>query len=154
MKTPDYKFIRTQFLPIPIDDAWRFFSNPRNLPRLTPGTLGFRILSDAPEKISTGLVIEYQVKPFLGLPLKWVSEIRDVNAPCQFVDEQRQGPYTYWHHLHQFKEVLGGIEMVDTITYRVPFQDWMPWINTHIIEKELNKIFEFRRETLMILFGE
>lgn len=84
----DHKFTRTQFLPIPVKDAWVFFSNPRNLPRITPGTLGFKIVSNPPEKIYNGLIIEYRVKPLFGIPVKWVSEIKDVSAPYQFVDEQ------------------------------------------------------------------
>ena len=154
MNIPDYKFVRTQFLPIPVKDAWVFFSNPRNLPRITPATLGFKIISNPPDKIESGLIIEYRVKPLLGIPVKWVSEIKDVSAPYQFVDEQLKGPYAYWHHLHQFKEVLGGTEMVDIVTYRVPFQNWFPWINALIVEKQLNHIFEFRRQTLEILYGK
>ncbi|MCC6759420.1 MAG: SRPBCC family protein [Candidatus Omnitrophica bacterium] len=150
----DHKFTRTQFLPIPVKDAWVFFSNPRNLPRITPGTLGFKIITDPPDKIYNGLIVEYRVKPLLGIPVKWVSEIKDVSAPYQFVDEQLKGPYAYWHHLHQFKEVFGGTEMVDTVTYRVPFQKYFPWINTAIVEKQLNQIFEFRRQTLEILYGK
>jgi len=149
----DYKFTRTQVLPIPVKDAWIFFSNPRNLPRITPPALGFKILTEVPDKIYDGLRITYTVKPLFGIPLKWVSEISDVEAPYKFVDTQIKGPYSYWHHLHQFKEVFGATEMVDTVTYRVPFQNQLPWINSVIVEKQLNQIFEFRRQTLEILYG-
>lgn len=153
MTIPDYKLVRTQFLPVTANQAWNFFSDPQNLPRITPPDLGLRILSDPPQKIHKGLIIEYEVKPFYGLPLKWVSEIADVNPPYQFVDEQVQGPYLYWHHLHQFKEVFGGVEMVDIVTYRLPFQQAMPWINTLFVAKRLDRIFDYRCQNLQDLLG-
>ncbi len=154
MKEINCKFVRKQFLPLSLQQAWDFFSNPRNLPRITPATLGFRILTDPPPTIHDGLIIEYEVKPLLNIPVKWVSQIKDVEQPLQFVDEQLKGPYAYWHHLHQFSEVLGGVEMTDIITYRPPFYTVLPWINSVIVEKKLNEIFEFRKETLEILFGK
>ena len=34
---------REQWLPIPTEQAWDFFSSPRNLAKITPGDMGFRI---------------------------------------------------------------------------------------------------------------
>jgi len=149
-----YEFKRSQFLPLTIDKAWNFFSNPRNLVRITPAALGFRIVSEVPAKIYEGLTVEYRVKPLFGIPLKWISLIKEVREPYQFADEQIKGPYAYWHHLHTFKEVDGGVMMEDVIHYRVPLQQFLPWINDLIVINDLHKIFEFRRQTLLILFGD
>lgn len=150
----EYIFKRQQLLPIKIDQVWDFFSNPRNLCRITPASLDFKIMSQVPEKISEGLEIEYRVKPLLGIPVLWLSRIKDVKPPFQFVDVQLKGPYRYWHHHHFFQETLSGVLMTDTINYEVPLSRIFPWLNDVIVVKELNRIFNFRQETLKVMFGE
>lgn len=112
-----------QRLPIPIKSAWDFFSNPMNLKEITPEKMGFHVTSDpdfSSRKMYAGQVITYTVKPILGIPLFWMTEITQVQTGHFFVDEQRVGPYTLWHHQHHFKAIPGGVEMTDLIHYRVP----------------------------------
>lgn len=148
-----YQFIRKQFLPIEIQEAWAFFSDPRNLVKITPATLDFKIISEVPDYVYNGLKVEYRVRPLLGIPIKWVSLIKDIKVNEQFVDEQLQGPYRYWHHFHHFYEVPKGVMMEDIIDYEIPFGNIFPWLNEAIVLKELDRIFDYRRETLMVLFG-
>jgi ligand-binding SRPBCC domain-containing protein len=146
-------FERTQFLAIGIDQAWEFISNPRNLARITPPSLDFRIVSEAPEHVYEGLIIEYRVRPLWGIPVKWVSVINNIQEPYMFTDQQLKGPYRYWKHTHTLKEAPGGVLMEDNIVYRPPF-DWIcPWINSEMVEPQLNQIFSYRSETLNNLFG-
>ena len=146
-------FEREQFLAISIEQAWDFISNPRNLARITPASLDFRVVSPVPEYVHEGLTIEYRVRPLLGIAVKWVSVIKNIRQPYTFTDEQIKGPYRYWKHTHTLKEAPGGVIMVDKIDYSPPLDGICPWINTFIVLPQLNAIFDFRSETLGQLFG-
>ena len=102
-----YTLKTTQKLNIDIKTAWDFFSTPKNLQEITPDDLSFEILSDLPDKMYPGLIIEYFIKPFPFVKFNWVTEITHVDEPKYFVDEQRFGPYKFWHHKHIFTEVEG-----------------------------------------------
>ncbi len=147
-------FERTQLMPIPLEQAWAFFSNPVNLAKITPASLDFNIVSKVPEHIYNDLKIEYTVKPLLGIPMTWISLIKDVDSPYQFVDEQLKGPYAYWHHVHIFSKVEGGTMARDIVTYSVPFGIFSTFIQASIVAPKLNEIFEFRRQTIEKLFGK
>lgn len=101
-----YTLTKKQFLPISIDQAWDFFSSLVNLKKITPEYMGFKITSDLGDgKMYSGQIISYIVTPVLGIPMSWTTEITHVLDKKYFVDEQRFGPYSFWHHQHWFKEV-------------------------------------------------
>lgn len=139
-------------MPISIDKAWEFFSNPNNLSKITPPWLNFEVTSQLEKKVYAGMIITYKVRPLLNIPITWVTEITHVREPNFFVDEQRFGPYKFWHHQHIFKKVEGGIEMEDIISYAVPFGFVGIIINRLIISEKINEIFSFRKEKLTELF--
>ncbi len=147
-----YQLKTKQFLPISIDKAWEFFSNPNNLSKITPPWLNFEVTSQLEKKVYAGMIITYKVRPLLNIPITWVTEITHVREPNFFVDEQRFGPYKFWHHQHIFKKVEGGIEMEDIISYAVPFGFVGIIINRLIISEKINEIFSFRKEKLTELF--
>ena len=91
-----------------------------------------------------GLMIEYTVKPLLGIPMNWVTEIKTVKDLEFFVDEQRIGPYKIWHHEHHFKEVEGGVEMTDIVSYELPLGILGRMMHPIIVKKKLEEIFDFR----------
>ena len=100
-----------QQLPISLEEAWIFFSNPANLKEITPADMGFQIVSKYHgTDMYAGQVIEYKVRPLFRIPIYWMTEITHVEDKKYFVDEQRFGPYSLWHHQHHFKEIEGGIE--------------------------------------------
>ena len=77
----------TQHLPISLDEAWLFFSNPANLKEITPSHMGFVVTSKYHgEKMYPGQIIRYIVKPVLGIPLKWCTEITHVVDRKYFID--------------------------------------------------------------------
>lgn len=147
-----YQLKTKQFLPISIDKAWEFFSNPNNLSKITPPWLNFEVTSQLENKVYAGMIITYKVRPLLNIPITWVTEITHVREPNFFVDEQRFGPYKFWHHQHIFREVVGGIEMEDIVSYAVPFGFVGIIINRLIISEKINEIFSFRKEKLTELF--
>jgi ligand-binding SRPBCC domain-containing protein len=133
-------------------EAWDFFSSPKNLQVITPPYLGFEIQSELPEKMYPGLFISYKVSPVLGIKLNWTTEITHVNEPHFFVDEQRVGPYTIWHHEHHFVQKEGGIEMTDIVSYKLPFGFLGRLVHPLLVAPKLNEIFAFRFKKVDELF--
>ena len=149
-----FKIHTKQKLPISIDEAWDFLSNPKNLKTITPNEMNFKIIDCDLKKIYPGQIIAYIVTPILNIPLKWVTEITHVVDKKYFVDEQRFGPYTLWHHKHFIKEIDGGIEMEDVIHYKIPFGPLGVLANYLFVQKKLGSIFVYRRKKLIELFGD
>lgn len=147
-----YQLKRTQFIKTDIEQAWDFFSSPKNLQVITPPYLGFEIKSELPEKMYPGLFISYKVSPLLGIKLNWTTEITHVQEPYFFVDEQRVGPYRIWHHEHHFVQKNGGIEMTDIVSYQLPFGWLGKLFHPIIVAPKLNEIFSFRFKKVEEIF--
>ncbi len=143
-----YKLHTKQIINSSLDKAWDFFSDPKNLSKITPPKMGFIIKSELPEKMYAGMLIEYTVKPILNIPMKWVTQITHVDEPHFFIDEQRFGPYKFWHHQHIFREVKGGIEMEDIVHYGLPFGILGRMVHPLIVKPQLEGIFNYRKEFL------
>jgi ligand-binding SRPBCC domain-containing protein len=142
-----------QRLPITLEEAWEFFSSPRNLDEITPADLGFKILSLSEEKIHAGQIITYQVKILPGIWLPWVTEIKCVEEGRSFIDEQRFGPYKFWHHRHSFEAIPGGVLMRDLVHYGLGFGPFGALAHAVFVKSKLRWIFDFRRKTLERRFG-
>ena len=147
-----YTLKAIQNLPIGIEEAWGFFSNPYNLKVITPEWLNFKVTCKLPEKMYAGMIISYKVHPVLGMPMNWVTEITHVKEPVYFVDEQRFGPYKLWHHQHHFKETIDGVEMTDIVNYALPFDPFSRPINSLLVKNRVGEIFKFREKKLEDLF--
>lgn len=148
-----YMLKRTLLLPIDLQTAWQFFSDPRNLPVITPPDLGFEITSDLPERMYAGMVVTYRVMALAGIRVDWVTEITHVREPAFFVDEQRFGPYRFWHHQHHFRAVEGGTEMVDQVSYLLPFRPFGQ-LAAPLVRRRLEHIFDYRRQMLETMFND
>jgi len=153
MKT--YFFTFEQKLPIPLAEAWDFFSSPLNLAKVTPPQMKFKVTSNhlANSKIYPGMIITYKVSPVLGIKMNWMTEITQVKDGEYFVDEQRVGPYALWHHEHHFKAIKGGVLMTDMLHYAVPYGIIGRLCNTLLVNKEVKKIFTYREKAVNDLFG-
>lgn len=146
-----YSLEAEQRLPISLSAAWEFFSSPANLQRITPPWLAFEVTSRLPERMFPGMIVSYFVRPLLGIPIRWVTEITHVEEPFRFVDEQRFGPYRFWHHQHHFREIEGGVEMRDVVHYGLPPGGFL--VEPLLVKPKLNEIFSFRKRTLEEIFG-
>ena len=143
---------RTQVLPITLEAAWKFFSNPANLVKITPPDMGFRITSPTQSGIYAGQIITYTVRPFKWVSVNWTTEITHVDRPGFFVDEQRFGPYRFWHHQHRFREVGGGVEIYDFVHYMLSHDQLAGPINRMFVAPRLRRIFDFRSTALKKIF--
>ena len=149
-----YSLKTVQVIPATLEKTRDFFSNPANLANITPDNMGFKTISKYHGDIMyAGQVIEYKVRPVLGIPLYWMTEITHVDDKKYFVDEQRYGPYSMWHHQHHFKVIEGGVEMTDIVHYKLPLWFLGDIANTLFVKKQLNGIFDYRFKKVEELFG-
>ncbi len=144
-----------QCIPVSIEDAWDFFSSPANLARITPPEMMFRITGgDGRQQIYEGMQIIYTLYPFMMLPMQWETEITRVDKPFSFEDRQKSGPYASWHHHHQFREIPGGVEMIDHLVYVMPMDFFGDLVNTLIVSRRLEEVFTFRRKKIAEILGD
>jgi len=149
-----YQFQKKLKISSNIDDVWEFISSPNNLKKITPEYMGFDIISNnLPERMYAGMIISYKVKLFLGIKTTWVTEIKQVIEKKYFVDEQRVGPYSLWHHQHIIEPLEDGVLMTDIVSYKPPFGFLGAITNTLFIKNKLNEIFNFRTNAIEKKFG-
>lgn len=148
-----YRLQQTQMLPISQDTAWDFLCRPEHLEELTPPGVGLTVTSDLPDRIYPGLIITYRLNLYSMFSFNWVTEITQAERLSYFVDEQRSGPYRFWHHEHRLRPVEGGVEMSDVVHYALPFGLLGRMVHAAIVRNQLNTIFDYRREVLSARFG-
>lgn len=149
-----YTIKSKQNLPISLDQAWDFISDPKNLAVITPDSMGFKTLSGDDRKMFAGQIIHYTITPLLGMKMQWVTEITHIQDKSFFVDEQRYGPYKFWHHKHFLKEIPGGVEMEDIVHYKLPMGILGDLAHPFLVKPKLKEIFDYRQKKLVELFGD
>ncbi|MGW9686062.1 SRPBCC family protein [Flagellimonas sp. 2504JD1-5] len=149
-----YQLQASQTLPISKQKAWDFLKDPKNLKEITPDHMGFHILSNVDRPMYPGQIIQYKVNPFPGYSTKWVTEITHMQEGSFFVDEQRFGPYSLWHHKHFIEEIEEGVRMEDIIDYKLPFGYLGRIAHPILVKKQLTRIFQYREQKLATLFGK
>jgi ligand-binding SRPBCC domain-containing protein len=147
-----YQYISKQELPISTEEAWVFLSDPKNLKRITPDYMGFDILSGAERKMFPGQIIQYRLTPVLGIPFRWVTEITHVKEGSYFVDEQRFGPYTFWHHKHFIYPTDNGVMMEDVVDYKIPLGLLGRLAHSLFVKNKVKQIFTYREKALNEIF--
>lgn len=148
-----YRLQYEQLLNTTLDKAWAFFSGAENLQKITPSYMRFDITSPETNKpVYAGQIITYKIHPVLGIPLDWMTEITHVKEGQYFVDEQRKGPYGFWHHQHHFEETATGVKMTDIVHYALPFGIFGQLAHAIFVKKQLAAIFSYRKEKVEELF--
>lgn len=148
-----YQLHAKQAVPISKEEAWEFLSNPKNLEKITPESMGFQIRDGADKPMFAGQIIQYKVSPFPGFSTKWVSEITQVQKPDYFVDVQLFGPYALWHHKHFITEIDGGVLLEDIVDYKLPLGFLGQIAHPLLVKKQLLTIFKHRENALIERFG-
>lgn len=148
-----YTIEKQVLIQAPREAVWAFFSSPGNLLKITPAYMNFRIVNcpDVPE-IYTGMLIEYRVSPVLRMPLKWVTEIKDVKPGTRFMDTQLEGPYALWEHTHTFHDTSEGTLMQDKIDYALPLGPLGTLAHGIFVRRQLQALFEYREARIRTLF--
>lgn len=144
----------SQQLPVSLEQAWDFISSPYNLQKITPSEMNFKILNGVlpQDKMFAGQIIVYSLTPMWGIRTEWVTEITHMQQNEYFIDEQRFGPYSLWHHQHSLKPIDGGVQMDDTIHYKLPLGILGQLFHRLFIRKKLKTLFDYRRQQLEAIF--
>lgn len=148
-----YRLLREQLVPRPLNEVFPFFSKPENLEAITPDWLNFRILTVAPVPVRAGTLIHYSLR-IHGVPLRWTSRIVDWTPPYSFVDEQVRGPYRTWHHTHRFSAEGDKTRITDDILYELPFGVLGRLVHSMKVKSDVEKIFAFRERRIREMFGQ
>jgi ligand-binding SRPBCC domain-containing protein len=149
-----YQLKRVQQLPVNLTEAWDFFSSPLNLSKITPASMAFQVLYDSgEEKMYAGQIIHYRLQLAPGIKTRWTTEITHVADGKYFIDEQRFGPYAFWHHQHIFKAIQTGVEMTDEVNYAIPYGLFGRFANWLFVDRMLNRIFDYRFKVLQDHFN-
>ena len=144
----EFVFETELWLPHPRNEVFAFFGDAHNLERITPPWVNFAVLTPTPIVMRPGILIDYRIR-IHGVPVRWRTEISAWQPPFQFVDEQRRGPYRLWHHTHTFEEREGGTLCRDRVRYWPRGGALMNWL---FVRKDVERIFEYRRQRLMETF--
>lgn len=150
-----YRLENTQILRGNLKDIWDFFSRPENLNKMTPDSMPFEITSkDLPTYTYQGQIITYHITIFPYIKSNWVTEITLVENEHLFIDEQRYGPYSMWHHEHHFEQISPQeVKMTDLISYKLPLGELGNLVAGDLIIAKLKEIFTFRNEYCDRVFG-
>ncbi len=148
-----YKKESVQHVNATIEECWAFFSSPKNLQKITPETMGFQITDYDGKSMYPGQIIQYKVSPLAGIKIAWVTEITKVKDKSYFIDEQRFGPYAFWHHKHFFEATENGVKMTDVVHYGLPLGLLGRIMNTLIVKGKLKEIFAHREKMVNQLFN-
>ena len=148
-----YSIRRVQVIPVGIERVFSFFSDPENLSRLTPENLGFQIMTQRPIEMKTGALIDYTIRLF-GIRTRWTTLISSYDPPHSFVDEMVRGPYSFWHHTHDFRELDGGTEITDMVRYVIPFGLAGRLTHTLFVRRQLGEIFDYRYNAINNIFRD
>ncbi len=143
-------FESEQFIPQPVETVFAFFSDARNLERITPPALRFEVVS-APDDLKAGAEIDYKLRVH-GVPFRWKTLIARRQVPNLFMDAQLRGPYACWNHEHTFETVPGGTMVRDRVSYVLPFAPFGS-LATGLVESDVRSIFAFRRGAIEAALG-
>ena len=139
---------RSLTLDVPRERVFPFFAEAGNLELITPPELGFNIITPHPIKMEKGTLIDYTLS-MRGLPIRWRTEITEWDPPNRFVDKQLRGPYSQWIHTHTFTDLGPSKTLIeDEVRYRLPFEPLGDIVH-FLVERELERIFEFRRTSVI-----
>ena len=139
---------RQQRVEVPIERAFAFYGDARNLERITPPWLGFEVTTPGPIEMGVGTLIEYRLR-LHRVPVRWRTRIEAWEPPRRFVDVQVKGPYSLWEHTHTF--AADGPEATiirDRVRYSIPFGPLGEIANRLLVQRDLRQIFDYRREAV------
>jgi len=145
MKNQFYTFRQEQWIERPIAEVFAFFAEAKNLARMTPPWIDFKILSMNSECIAEGTLIRYRLR-LHSIPVYWKTEIRKWNSPYLFVDVQLAGPFKLWHHTHRFEDHGSRTKMVDVVRYSLPFGILGRLVHRLKVHGDVQRIFDYRRQ--------
>ena len=147
-----YFLKRQQIIDKPLDEVFNFFAKPENLAKITPPSLGFKMLSPSPVTMKEGALIDYTIRLWV-IPVRWTTLITLFDPPHKFIDQQIRGPYSFWHHTHTFSKVGSGTSINDEVQYLLPLGILGNIAHGLWVKRQLKRIFAYRAQILSTYFN-
>jgi ligand-binding SRPBCC domain-containing protein len=139
---------REQRVSLPLDHAFEFYGDARNLEAITPPWMGFQLTAPPPRPMRAGALMAYRLK-LHGLPVRWKTRIEAWEPPHRFVDVQLSGPYSLWEHTHTFEgRDDGTVAIRDRVRYSIPFGPFGELAHALFVRRDLRRIFDYRRDAV------
>jgi ligand-binding SRPBCC domain-containing protein len=149
----EHVLLREQVLPGAPERVFEFFADAANLEQITPGWLGFRIVTPRPIEMAPGTLIEYRLR-LHRVPVRWLTRIEKWEPGKRFVDVQVEGPYRLWHHTHSFEPHGQGTRVRDRVRYALPLGPLGELAHRLFVRRDLERIFEFRHASVSKVIRE
>lgn len=143
-----YHLYNEQWIDAPIEKAWEFFSDPKNLLRITPKKMNMQIVEAPDRPMHPGMILRYKVSPLFGISMQWTSAISVVKEGEYFLDEMLEGPFKVWHHMHRFEKKEGGTLIIDDLHYKIPLEPLSKIFHSALVGRELKHMFEHRENVI------
>ena len=156
-----------QWIPVPLDRVFAFFSDPRNLPGLMPPELAAEIRgiegvpsppgaergsATATSGVGTEITLSVRLLPPLPVRTLWVARIVEFEPGRQFTDVQARGPFRHWRHRHSFASVrrdgADGTLVGDDLEYDVGLGRLGDAVARWFVAGRLRATFEERQRRL------
>jgi ligand-binding SRPBCC domain-containing protein len=144
---------RSQRVEVPIEQAFAFYGDDRNLEPLTPPWLHFEVTTPRPIAMGAGAQLEYRLR-LHGVPIRWRTRIDAWEPPTRFTDFQEKGPYSIWEHTHIFEPVGETATTIhDRVRYAIPLGPIGSLAHALFVRRDLERIFDFRRDAIAALLA-
>ena len=144
---------REQWIPASLPAVFSFFSEARNLDRITSPWLHFKVLGQSDPELRAGSLIRYKLV-WYGIPLSWTALIEEWCPPARFIDIQLKGPYRFWRHTHAFEPHDGGTLIKDTVHYAVPLGAVGDFCAGWLVRHDVRRIFDYRETQISVMFNK
>lgn len=149
----EHTLVRRQRLELPIEQAFEFYAQARNLEAITPPWLGFRVTTPGEIEMREGALIEYRLA-LHRIPVRWRTRIEEWQPPVRFIDAQLRGPYALWVHTHTFEaDGPDAVVIGDHVRYALPFGPLGALAHAAFVRRDLERIFDYRAQAVAAQFA-
>ena len=138
------QFRHSTLIDAPVEVVWGFHERPDILELLTPPWQPIQVVRRE-GGLEVGAVSEFRI--FVGpIPLRWVAVHIEYERNRLFTDEQKEGPFEYWIHRHQFAQEGGKTRLTDSIEFALPGGWFVEQPFGWLVIGQLEQMFRYRHE--------
>lgn len=130
----------------PAEAVFRWHARPGAFERLLPPWRDVRLIERA-GGLEVGGRIRLELRK-AGARIRWTAEHTEVEEGRLFRDEQVEGPFGAWSHVHRFEPDGEGCVVEDEVRWEPPLGGFAAPLASPLVERELDRLFAFRHRRL------
>lgn len=144
---------RSQLVPRPLEETFKFFSNPRVVEALTPSLMRFRLVGEVPASVQTGTILNYRFRLF-RIPIRWQIRIDLCETPGRLINVQEKGPFSHWLHEQTFTASGDtATEVRDRFEFGMPYGRVGELAYQLIIKATIRHLFDYRANEMDMIMN-